>query len=104
MVYAYQTLMTVLFLLTKWTLIGKFKPGVYLRTSWYYQRWNLLYYFDIARKPANALFSGPLGMLVQKLLGAKMDMTGSVPDFVGPEYDLLEVGAHVKFGMGTNVC
>jgi len=99
----FQSVMFVQFLPIKWMVLGCVQPGCHKKSSWFYHRWLLCYYLDYIRKIGKGTFAGPFGVLCQNMMGARVGFTSTYVDFLGPEYDLLTVGNHVKMGLDSPV-
>lgn len=89
-------------LATKWTVIGRFRPGRYPLWGWYFCRWWLVRK-ACALAPLNLLAGSPLLPVYLRLLGAKVGANCHLGSGHVDAFDLLEIGDGASIGYGVEL-
>lgn len=94
--------MLALNLVSKWVLIGRYKPGKHALWSGYYFRWWLANRIQFLCR-LDAIAATPLMNIYARMMGAKIGKGAMIDTFQISSWDLIKIGNNSSIGMDSQL-
>ncbi|SHE87734.1 non-ribosomal peptide synthetase terminal domain of unknown function [Seinonella peptonophila] len=92
----------ILSIITKWTIIGRYRAGTYPLWGYYYYRWWLVNQFQ-SLVPISMISGTPLLNLYYRLMGAKIGRDVYIGTEEIQSFDLIHIGDKTSIGLSAQL-